>query len=129
MRKICHNGFYGSAKAGHDVPFSSPAKAGHHVRHGVFAFALLLLTSAAAFADTIKVTVDRALVWNRPSGVAVVVTQLRKDDTADVVRRVGGWYEIVVPSGSLSNEVRTGFISASQAVIDTVGPLSALAER
>src|SRR5260221_11819417 len=129
MRKICHNGFYGSAKAGHDVPFSSPAKAGHHVRHGVFAFALLLLTSAAAFADTIKVTVDRALVWNRPNGVAVVLTQLRKDDTAEVVRRLNGWYEILVPGNSLSTEIRIGYVSATQAVIDTVGPPSPLALR
>jgi hypothetical protein len=90
---------------------------------------LLLVSNRAALADTIKITAERALVWNRPSGVSVVITQLHKDDVVDVVRKVGGWYEIVVPSGFLSNEVRTGFVSASQAVIDTVGPPSALALR
>src|SRR5712671_1066502 len=102
------------------LTFCQPCSLRAIAARGLLALVLLLAGCVAAFADTIKVTVDRALVWNRPSGVAVVVTQLRKDDTADVVRRVGGWYEIVVPSGSLSNEVRTGFISASQAVIDTV---------
>lgn len=91
----------------------------------LLSLALLLLVTSGAFADTVKVTVDRALVWSRPSGVAVVITQLMRNDTAEVVRRVGGWYEIVVPTGTLGAEFRTGFIVASQVVIDTVGPPSA----
>jgi opacity protein-like surface antigen len=87
---------------------------------------LLLITSAAAFADTVKVTTDRALVWSRPDGVAVVITQLKKGDTVEVVRRAGGWYEIIVPAPALSLEIRTGFISATQVVVDTVGGPSAL---
>jgi hypothetical protein len=90
---------------------------------------LTLAAASSAWADTIKVTVDRALVWNHPSGVAVVITQLRKDETAEVVRRIGGWFEIVVPTGSFSTEVRTGYILASQVVVDTVGPPSAEARR
>jgi hypothetical protein len=89
------------------------------------ALVVMLVTSAAAFADTVKVTTDRALVWSRPSGVAVVITQLKKGDTVEVVRRVGGWFEIIVPASPLSLEVRTGFISATQVVVDTVGGSSA----
>jgi opacity protein-like surface antigen len=99
-----------------------PAKAGHYV----LALLLVLVASAAAFADTVKVTTDRALVWSRPEGVAVVITQLKKGDTVEVVRRVGGWYEIIVPAPALSLEVRTGYISASQVAVDSVGGPSAL---
>jgi opacity protein-like surface antigen len=91
------------------------------------ALLLVLVSSAAAFADTIKITTDRALVWNRPSGVAVVITQLKRDDTVEVVRRLNGWYEIIVPGNSMSTEVRIGYVSASQAVVDTVAPPSAFA--
>lgn len=90
----------------------------------VLAVLLVLVTSAAAFADTVTVTTDRALVWSRPDGVAVVITQLKKGDTVEVIRRVGGWYEIVVPSSALSVEVRTGYISATQVAVETVGNTS-----
>ena len=62
---------------------SRPARAGHYV----LSLMLVLLSSAAAFADTVKITTDRALVWSRPSGVAVVITQLKRGDTVEVVRR------------------------------------------
>ena len=78
-------------------------KAGHYL----LALTLVLISSAAAFADTIKITTDRALVWNRPSGLAVVITQLKRDDTVEVVRKLNGWYEIIVPGNSMSTEVRT----------------------
>src|SRR5712671_2425420 len=104
------------------LTFCQPCSLRAIAARGLLALVLLLAGCVAAFADTIKVTTDRALVWSRPSGVAVVITQLRKDDTAEVVRKVNGWYEIIVPNGSLSTEVRTGYISATQAVIDTVGP-------
>jgi hypothetical protein len=96
-----------------------------------FGLALLLLlgSSAAAFADTIKITTDRALVWNKPNGVAVVITQLKRDETVEVVRKLNGWYEIIVPGNSMSTEVRIGYVSASQAVIDTVGPPSTYVQR
>ena len=119
--------WYGPAKAGHDG--TGPAKAGHSVRTFALAATLLLVTSAAAFADTIKITTDRALVWSRPNGVAVVITQLRKDDTVEVVRRLNGWYQIIVPGNSMSTEVRTGYVSATQAVVDTVAPPSAMVRR
>lgn len=85
---------------------------------------LVLLAVSGAFADTVKVTADRALVWTHPSGVSVVLTQLLKDQTAEVVRKVGDWYEIVLPSITFGGEFRTGFIAESQVVIDRVGPAS-----
>lgn len=96
-----------------------------------FGLALLLVlgSSAAAFADTIKITTDRALVWNKPNGVAVVITQLKRDDTVEVVRKLNGWYEIIVPGNSMSTEVRIGYVSVSQAVVDTVGPPTAFVRR
>jgi len=93
------------------------------------ALLLVLVSSAAAFADTIKITTDRALVWNKPNGVAVVITQLKRDDTVEVVRKLNGWYEIIVPGNSMSTEVRVGYVSASQAVVDSVGPPSAYVRR
>lgn len=107
----------------------SACRARHLAVRCLLSLALLLLVTSSAFADTIRVTVDRALVWTRPSGVAVVITQLRRDETAEVVRRVGAWYEIVVPTGTFNAEFRTGFISASQVVVETVGPPSAEVTR
>ena len=95
------------------------------IKQGLLALSLVLVMSAVAVADTIKITTDRALVWNRPSGVAVVITQLKRGDTVEVVRKLNGWYEIVVPGNSMSTEIRTGYVSASQAAIDSVGPPSA----
>jgi opacity protein-like surface antigen len=97
---------------------------GSMAKKGLLALLLVLVTSAAAFADTIKITTDRALVWSRPSGVAVVITQLKKGDTVEVVRKLNGWYQIIVPGNSMSTEVRTGYVSATQAVVDSVGPPS-----
>jgi opacity protein-like surface antigen len=106
---------------------TKPRPQGPQFQSIVLALMLLLLSSAAAFADTIKITTDRALVWNRPSGVAVVITQLKRGDVVEVVRRLNGWYEIIVPAPALSVEVRTGFVSASQAAVDSVGaPSSAV---
>ena len=102
-----------------------PAKAGHYVRACALAVMLSFVACAAAFADTVKITTDRALVWNRPDGVAVVITQLKKGDTVEVVRRVGGWYQIIVPAPALSLEVRTGYISATQVAVDAAGGPSA----
>jgi hypothetical protein len=64
------------------------------------------------------VVVDRALVWTRPGGVSIVMNQLLKDQTAEVVRRVGDWYEIVAPPGSGGGDQRTGFIAATQVVLE-----------
>lgn len=94
------------------------------INKGLLALLLVLVTSAAAFADTIKITTDRALVWSRPSGVAVVITQLKRGDTVEVVRKLNGWYQIIVPGNSMSTEIRTGYVSATQAVVDSVGPPS-----
>ena len=104
------------------------SKYGHGVRY-VLTLLLVLLTSSAAFADTIKITTDRALVWSRPNGVAVVITQLKRDDTVEVVRKLNGWYEIIVPGNSMSTEVRTGYVSATQAVVDSVGAPSVAVQR
>ena len=81
--------------------------------------------AATASADTVRVIVDRALVWTQPSGVSIVMSQLLKDQTAEVVRRVGDWYEIVAPPGSGGGDRRTGFISASQVVLESGGTPSA----
>lgn len=85
---------------------------------------LFVVVASTASADTIRLTVDRVLVWNQPTGVAVVVTQLARDQVVDVVRRVGDWYEIVIPSGA--GRTRTGYIRVSQATIESTGPASPL---
>lgn len=89
------------------------------------AIILVLAAATQSFADTVRVIIDRALVWNRPSGVAVIITQLNRGTVVDVVRRDGDWYEIVVPGRQPS----TGFIRATQVVLETIGPPSAQAAR
>jgi hypothetical protein len=84
--------------------------------------ALLLLASSAAFADTVTVTADEALIWNHPSGVSYVVTQIAKDTTLDVIRHLGDWYEVVLPPGASTE--KSGFVRASQVTLDSTGPMS-----
>lgn len=86
-------------------------------RIAVFVIFIVSL-AATASADTVRVIADRALVWTRPGGVSIVMNQLLKDQTAEVVRRVGDWYEIVAPPGSGGGDRKTGFISASQVVLE-----------
>src|SRR6185369_11774338 len=88
----------------------------------------LVCASATASADTVRVIVERALVWTQPSGISIVMSQLLKDQTAEVVRRVGDWYEIVAPPGSGGGDRRTGFIAASQVVLES-GDSSATRSR
>src|SRR5215475_1578075 len=89
----------------------------------IAAFVLVIVaTAATAAADTVRVVVDRALVWTQPGGVSIVMSQLVRGQTAEVVRRVGDWYEIVAPPGSGGGDRRTGFISASQVVLESGNP-------
>src|SRR5215510_642421 len=87
-------------------------------RTAAFVF-LIVATAATAAADTVRVVVDRALVWTQPGGISIVMSQLLRGQTAEVVRRVGDWYEIVAPPGSGGGDRRTGFISASQVVLES----------
>jgi hypothetical protein len=87
-------------------------------RIAVFVF-FVVSFAATASADTVRVVVDRALVWTRPGGVSIVMNQLVRGQTAEVVRRVGDWYEIVAPPGSGGGDRSTGFISASQVVLES----------
>lgn len=80
---------------------------------------LISAVAVTASADTVRVIVDRALVWTQPGGVSIVMNQLLKGQTAEVVRRVGDWYEIVAPPGSGGADRRTGFINASQVALET----------
>ena len=54
----------------------------------ILSWVFVISIATAAAADTVRVVVDRALVWTSPSGISVVITQLRKDQTVEVVRRV-----------------------------------------
>jgi hypothetical protein len=90
---------------------------------------LILAVAATASADTVRVIADRALVWTQPGGVSIVMNQLLKGQTAEVVRRIGDWYEIVAPPGSGGGDRRTGFISASQVVLESGRPSSQRARQ
>lgn len=83
--------------------------------------------ASIAFADSVRVTVDRALIWNRPSGVSVVLSQAKRGDRLEVVRRVDEWYEVVVPGSARAGQP-SGFVRVSQAEIADVGPPSAAAQ-
>jgi opacity protein-like surface antigen len=92
-------------------------------RRSVVLVILMVSVAATASADTVRVVVERALVWTQPAIVSIVMTQLLKGQRAEVVRRVGDWYEIVAPPGSGGGNRRTGFISASQVVFEPGGSL------
>jgi hypothetical protein len=93
-------------------------------------FVISMVGAATVFGDTVVVIADRALIWNRPAGVAVIVlTQAAKGTVLDVVRRVeADWYEVVLPPGPPGPD-RTGFIRMSQVMLESVGPLSEAARR
>jgi hypothetical protein len=117
------------------MPVASPNvssrahRTSHAARVRILFPILFLLSTSSVLADTIRVTAERALVWSRPSGVSVVITQLTRGAVVEVVRRLGDWYEILLPSGTLGSGIRTGFILASQVVLESVGPPSAPAAR
>ncbi len=100
-----------------------------HRRATAFILGLLLLGARQVSADTVRVTVERALVWNKPSGVSVVLTQLPRGTTVDVIRRSGDWYEIVLPVRPGRGADRPGFIRANQVTMATRAPLSTRAAR
>lgn len=93
----------------------------------LLAVLLVLMTAAIAAADTGRVLVEGALVWNRPNGFGVILTQLGRGERVELIQRVGEWYEVVVPQGR--STVRIGYVRASQLEIVQRGPLSAEAQR
>lgn len=94
-----------------------------------FLLALVLFSSAEAFADTVRVTVERALVYSSSSGV-VVLAQLPRGTIVEAIRRTGDWYAIVLPVQPIINSPdRAGFIRTSQVAVEATGPMSARAAR
>ncbi len=77
-----------------------------------------VLIAAIAHADTVRVTADRALIWNSPGGVSVVLTQVTKGASLQMRRRVGDWFEVVLPPGSARDTRDVGYIRASQVVVE-----------
>lgn len=98
-------------------------------RRPALLLALMLFGCSEASADTVRVTVERALVWNRPSGVSVVLTQLPRGTIVEVVRRTGAWYEIVLPVRPGTGADHPGFIHSSNVAVEATGPMSARASR
>lgn len=58
----------------------------------------LLLTSAAAFAETVRVTVDSASVWANPTGTAGVIGIVRRGTVLDVQGHEGRWLIVLLPA-------------------------------
>jgi hypothetical protein len=82
-----------------------------------------MLFAKSAHADTVRVIVDRALIWNRPDGVSIVLSQVTKGTVLQVQRRVGDWFEVVLPAGSARDNRDFGYIRASQVVFEPGGVL------
>lgn len=89
--------------------------------HIIIATCVWLLVTASASADTLRVVADRALIWNRPSGVSVVITQVNRGERLEVVRHIDEWYEVVLPRSGGGTQ-RTGFVRASQVELIEVSP-------
>ena len=75
---------------------SSPLPTGY-IRVAALAL-LILLVSTAAFAESVKVTVDRASVWGNTTGTAGVVGVVRRGEVLEVLSREGRWLFVVLPS-------------------------------
>jgi hypothetical protein len=84
----------------------------------------LLAAGGTAYADTVRVVVDRALIWSSPRGISIVLTQVSKDAVLEVVRRVDDWYEVVLPPGSSGSQQRVGYVRAFQVSAESSGPPS-----
>jgi hypothetical protein len=84
----------------------------------------LLAVGGTASADTVRVVVDRALIWSSPRGVNVVLTQVSKDAVLEVVRRVDDWYEVVLPPASSGSQQTVGYVRVSQVKVESTGPPS-----
>lgn len=91
---------------------------GMSVRRIVPFVMLIFAVAATASADTVRVIVDRAPVWTQTDG-GVIMNQLQKGQTAEAIRRIGDWYEIASPSGPGGGDRRTGFIRASEVVLES----------
>jgi hypothetical protein len=76
---------------------TSPSSRTGLVRRAALAL-LILLVSTAAFAESVKVTVDRANVWGNTTGTAGVVGVVRRGDVLEVLSREGRWLFVVLPS-------------------------------
>ena len=55
------------------------------------------LVSTAAFAESVKVTVDRASVWGNTTGTAGVIGVVRRGDVLEVLNHDGRWLFVVRP--------------------------------
>jgi hypothetical protein len=82
-----------------------------------------MLVASSAQADTVRVIVERALIWNKPGGVSIVLTQVTKDTVLLVQRRVGDWFEVQLPVGSSRDTRDIGYIRASQVLFEAGGTL------
>lgn len=87
----------------------------------------LFLSARTATADTIAITAEQALVFNRSRAEGVVITQTRRGEKFDLISQNDEWFEVVLPPGR-ANE-RIGFIRKTEAAIDSVGPMSQAARE
>src|SRR5205823_6345153 len=74
--------------------------------------AALLLTPVPACAESVRVIVDRALIWSSTGFVSIVLNQVPEGTVLEVLRRVDGWYEVVLPPGSSGPSGSVGYIRA-----------------
>src|SRR5438128_1842654 len=96
-----------------------PVISGRGLRWRVVRYATLaacLLTPTGAYADSVRVIVDRALIWSGVGLVNVVLNQVPAGTILQVRGRVEDWYEVVLPPGSSGPPGSVGYIRAVQVV-------------
>lgn len=97
---------------------SAPDRVALRVRRARLLVAALLLVLAlpaiAAAQTQARVTADRVTIW-RP-GFIVVAATANTGDVFEVLRRVGNWYEVVLPSPP-GQPRATGFIAVTRAQV------------
>lgn len=96
-----------------------PSRTGH-VRSVALAL-LLLLGATAAFAESVRVKVDRASVWGNTTGTAGVVGVVRRGDVLEVLNHDGRWLFVVLPS----DPRQRGYILEQQTEPTTDAPRTA----
>ena len=85
----------------------------------------VLLTAAAAFADSVRVVVDRSTVWRNPTGTAGVLEIVKAGTILEVRGRQGRW--LIVEASTDARQI--GYILATQTEPVTPNPNAAQPPR
>jgi hypothetical protein len=83
--------------------------------------ALLMIAATSAWAENVRVTVERATLWANPTGTGGVIGIVRRDTVLEVEAREGRWLRVVFPA----DPRQRGYILEQQTQPTTDAPQTA----